>query len=530
MLNIYDRVLMSRSGATLVSLTVIVVGLYIFWSALEWVRSRLLVRLSLRIDWEIAGKAFDAAFRRHVARKNVNVHQVLMNLLTLRQFLTGQPILAIMDAPFAIVFIVIGGIFHPYLAVFAVVASMLMLIATYSTQKVSTPVLRAAHDASVEANRLAAFNMRHAETGLALGMQSAIRQRWYDRHRGFLELHVGASEATGLVGGVSTFLVRALPSLQLGLGGWLAIEGQISGGMVIAASVLISKAVAPINKLLSSWKDIVSARQAYDELNMLIAEDEAEAAQMQLPAPTGRVTVVDAAAVPPGAGKAVLSGINFAIEPGHTVAVVGPSAAGKTCLTKLLIGVWKPGRGSVRLDGVEICDWNHEDLGLKIGYVPQEIDFFEGTIAENIARFGAVDPAKVVEAAKLIGTHEMILSFSKGYDTVLGENGYALSAGQKQRIAIARALYGMPKYVVMDEPNSNLDEPGEAALMNGIAELKRNGSTVILTTHRPKLIGAVDYLLVLNGGVQLRFAPAKEMLDTVRKMRPAEAVKPASRT
>lgn len=523
MLNVYDRVLASRSVPTLVSLTIIIVGLYVFWSALEWIRSRLLVRLALRVDWELAGQVFDAAFRRHVRRKSANTHQVLNNLLTLRQAMTGQPMLAVMDAPFSLVFIIIGGIFHPYLAIFALVSSALMIVATYSTQRLSSPSLRAANDASAEASRLAAFNMRHAESGFALGMQPAIRSRWYDRHRGFLELQVNASETTGLLGGVSGFLVRALPSLQMGLGAWLAIEGLITGGMVMVASVLISKAVAPINRLLGNWKEIVTARQAYDQLNALLSEDEVTGSQMKLPAPIGRLVVSDAAGIPPGAQKSVIAGLNFTVEPGQNVAIVGPSAAGKTSLTKLLVGVWKPARGSVRLDGVEISDWNHDELGALIGYVPQEIDFFEGSISENIARLGEVDAEKVVLAAKLIDTHEMILSFPKGYDTVLGENGFNLSAGQRQRIAIARAFYGMPRYVVMDEPNSNLDEPGELALTAAIEALKKQGTTVILTTHRPRLINIVDNILVLRAGTQLRFAPAQTMLESVRNIQAANA-------
>ncbi len=526
MLNVYDRVLSSRSVPTLVSLTIIIVALYVFWSALEWVRSRLLVRLGLRVDWELAGQVFDAAFRRHVRRKSANTHQVLNNLLVLRQAMTGAPMLAVMDAPFSIVFIIIGAIFHPYLAIFATVASLLMLVATYSTQKLSTPVLMAANDASAEASRLAAFNMRHAETGYALGMQPAIRRRWYDRHRGFLELQAGASETTGLLGGFSGFLVHALPSLQMALGAWLAIEGLITGGMVIVASMLISKAVSPINKLLGNWKEIVTARQAYDQLNLLLAQDEAGGAQMQLPAPLGRLVAADVAGIPPGAEKPVIAGVNFTLEPGSTLAIVGPSAAGKTSLTKLLVGVWKPARGSMRLDGVEISDWNHDELGSQIGYVPQEIEFFEGTISENIARLGDVDADKVVAAARLIGTHEMILAFPKGYDTVLGENGYALSAGQRQRIAIARALYGLPRYIVMDEPNSNLDEPGEVSLTEAIEALKKQGSTIILTTHRPRLINIVDHILVLRAGAQLRFAPAQAMLDTVRKIQTGAAASP----
>ena len=449
MWNTFDRVISSRSGVTLVSLTVLVVGLYIFWSALEWLRSRLMVRLSLRIDWELAADVFDASFRRYVGRRNVNVHQLLGDLLALRQLLTGAPVLALMDAPFAVIFVIIGAIFHPLLAVFVVIATLLMLIAGYSTQKISGPILRAANDESAEAQRVAANSLRQAEATLALGMMGVVRTRWYARHRKFLEYQVNASEATGLTGGVSGFLAKSLPSLQLGLGAWLAIEGYITGGMVIAASMLITKSVAPIQKLVAHWQDIVLARQAYDRLNALLVDDVKSGERMQLPPPTGRLEVSHATAVPPGAAKPVALDIDFKLEPGQALGVVGPSASGKTCLTRLLIGVWRPVRGSVRLDGVELADWNHDDVGPFIGYVPQEIEFFEGSIAENVARLGPVEPEKVIAAARLIGMHETILGFPQGYDTRLGDTGFALSGGQRQRLAIARALYGSPRYVAI---------------------------------------------------------------------------------
>ncbi len=518
MMNVFDRVISSRSGVTLVSLTLLILALYIFWSAIEWIRSRLMVRLSLRIDWDLSADIFDASFRRYVGRKNVNVHQLLGDLTTLRQFLTGQGVLTLMDAPFAVVFIIVGALFHPYLAIFAIVASVLMLIATYFTQKMTTPILKVANDANAEAARVASNSLRHAESTLALGMMGAIRQRWYNQHHRYLQNQVNASEASGLTGGFSGFLTKALPSLQMALGAFLAKQGLITGGMVMAATMLISKAVAPIQKLLANWKEIVSAKQAYDRLNALLEDDAKREMQMQLPAVMGHLQVSKAAAVPPGHNQAVLADIDFQVLPGQAVAVVGPSAAGKTCLARLLVGVWKPARGSVRLDGVELADWNPDEYGPQIGYVPQEIEFFEGTVAENIARLGEVDPEKVVQAAKLIGMHEIILGFPKGYDTELGETGFALSGGQRQRLAIARALYGLPKYVVMDEPNANLDEVGESALVQAVSYLKSQGSAIVMTTHRPRLVSVVDNLLVLRNGRQVGFGPAEDMINAVRNL------------
>ncbi len=529
MMSAYDRVLTSRSGVTLVSLTLVVVGFYVFWSALEWIRSRLMVRLSLRIDWELAADVFDASFRRFVARKNVNVHQLLGDLLALRQFLTGPPILSIMDAPFALLFILVAGIFHPYLAIFAAASAMLMVVLSFLTMRWTAPILKEANNANSEASRVASSNLKHAETTMALGMLGAVRKRWYAQHRLFLTHQVHASEAAGLLGGFSSFFQKALPSLQLGLAVFLAMENLITGGMVIVASMLVGKAVAPVQKLMASWKDIVAARQAYERLNDLLRDDDRWGqTPMPLPAPSGQVTVKAASAQPPGHSKLVLTNVEFSLDPGQVMAIVGPSASGKTSLVKLLLGVWTPASGSVRLDGVEISDWSHDEIGPLVGYVPQEIEFFEGTVAENIARLGAVDADKVVQAAQLAGMHETILQFPKGYDTPMGDSGFAPSGGQRQRLAIARALYGMPKYVVMDEPNSNLDEPGEQALMEAIRALKESGSTVILTTHRPRLIGMVDRMLVLKDGRQMAFDHPKDIMEAIRKLQVVSSTEPAS--
>jgi len=518
MMNTMDRVLSSRSNVTLVSLTLLVLAFYVFWSALDWIRTRLMIRISLRIDWDLAAHVFDASFRRYVGRKNINVHQLLGDLLSLRQFFTGGSALTLMDAPFAVVFIFIGALFHPYLAIFAIASSVLMVAVSYFSIKITTPILKEASDANTEATRVASSSLRQAETTLALGMLGGVRNRWYAQHRKFLTNQVNASEATGLMGGFSGFLQKALPSLQMALGTFLAIQGLITGGMIMAASMLISKAVSPIQKLIGSWKDIVSARSAYERLNELLVFDLEANKGMELPPPQGLLDVSAAVGVPPGHDKPVISDLNFRVEPGQVLAVVGPSAAGKTSLVKLLLGVWAPASGKIRLDGVEISEWSHDEVGPLVGYVPQEIEFFEGTVAENIARLGVVDAEKVIAAAKLIDMHEIILGFPKGYDTPLGETGFAPSGGQRQRLAIARAVYGMPKYVVMDEPNSNLDEVGETALINTVLALKQNGGSVVITTHRPRLINVVDMMLVLKSGRQVAYGTAADMLAAVRKL------------
>jgi ABC-type protease/lipase transport system fused ATPase/permease subunit len=316
----------------------------------------------------------------------------------------------------------------------------------------------------------------------------------------------------------------------MALAAWLAMNNLITGGMVIAATMLISKSVSPIQKLIVNWKDIVSARQSFDRLNALLVEDIQLESQMKLPPVAGNLHVDKAAAVPPGSKKPVIVNIDFSIGPGEILAIVGPIAAGKTSLIRMLVGVWKPAAGHVRLDGVEISDWDHTELGPQLGYVPQEIELYEGSIAENIARLNKPNPDLVVKVCQLLGIHEEILSFPEGYNTKLGSTGFALSGGQRQRIAIARACYGSPKYLVMDEPNANLDEAGENQLADAIQKLKGLGVAIIITTHRPRLVSVADKLLVLRAGQQVGFGPAKAMLESLRNLQvvptpePAEAV------
>lgn len=526
MWNAFDRVLSSRSVVTLVSLTTLVVGVYLFWSAMEHVRGRLMVRLSLRVDWELAAEVFDASFRRSVGRRALNVQQVMADLLELRQFLGGRGVLALISAPFALVFIIVGAVFHPYLAVFSLVSTAVMLIATLVNRRITTAAIKAANDANQQSLHLAGAVLRQSEATLALGMMPAMRRRWHRKHREFLMLQVNSSEAAGVGQGFTSFLQNSFSSLGMALGLFLAIEGLITGGMVMAASMLIARSVSPLQQLIAHWPSIVRARQAFDRLNLLLAEDEKREQQMALPAPTGRLSVQGLSAAAPGGGKTVLADVAFTLEPGQALAVVGPSASGKSTLAKLLVGVWKPAAGSVRLDGVEVSDWNHDELGPRMGYVPQEIEFFEGSVAENIARLGEVDAEKVVAAARLVGMHETILAWPQGYDTPLGDGtGFALSGGQRQRLSIARALYGDPAFIVFDEPNANLDEAGEQALINTLRHLRERGVTVVLTTHRPRVIGIADRMLVLKQGRQVGFGPPKDLFAAVQaKPAPAGAV------
>jgi len=516
MWNLFDRVIAARSGVTLVSLTLLVLLAYGFWSGLEWVRQRLMIRISLRMDWDIAARVFDTAFRHHVARKDVDVHQVLDDVVRLRQFLTGTPILSLMSAPFGFVFIIIGWAFHPYLAIFILVASVLQLIAALTTSRISTPAIREANNASAAASRLAAQSLAKANTALALGMHGAIRKHWFAKHQRFLGLEVNASESAGLIGGFTSFLSHALPSMQFALGAYLAIEGHITGGMVLAATFLLTRAIKPIREIMGSWAAIQSARQSLERLNALVADDETQQERMVLPPPSGKLDV-ERLTIQVGSSRPILDGIHLSLEPGDILGVIGPTASGKTSLTRALVGLWPATSGHVRLDGADIAPWIRDDLGQYIGYAPLEVDLFEGTIAENIARLSDVDPDKVVAAARTVGIHETILSFPKGYDTHIGSMGHALTGGQRQRLVIARALYNNPTYIVMDEPNASLDDEGEQALIKLLRELKSRKTTVVFTTHRIKLLIAADKLLVLQEGRMLMYGATNEVVAQLKQ-------------
>lgn len=373
---------------------------------------------------------------------------------------------------------------------------------------------------AIRANAQAANQLRNAEAIEAMGMLEPIRLRWLKLHESMLNAQSVASERASVISGISKGLRIALQSLVLGLGAWLVVRNEITAGMMIAGSILMGRALAPVELLISSWKGFVSARSSYARLDALLSTFPERPAGLRLPAPQGNVTLEGVSAAPPAMQRPVLLNVSFSLRAGEVLGVIGPSASGKSTLARLLVGVWPALGGKVRLDGVDLFAWNKDEVGPYIGYLPQDIELFEGSVAENIARFGNIDDGKVVEAARLAGVHDMILRFPAGYDTPIGADGVMLSGGQRQRIALARAVYGNPALVVLDEPNSNLDDLGEQALVGAVRTLKARGVTVVLITHRTSIIGVVDRLLVLREGQVALFGPRDHVLAALRAPAP----------
>lgn len=517
LMNLFDRVLSSRSTTTLVSLTVLLLAVYAFTNAIEWLRRRLLVRFAMRLDWDTSINVFDASFRKFAGRTSVNVQQIMGDMVELRNFFQGSPFLCLLQVPFAIMFAIVAYFFHPWLCYFAFSCLAILLVLAYFKQRAATPLMRAANAVAAENDRKVSESLRHSETALALGMMSNIRNRWYHSHETDLMVQANATEASGLLGGVASLLTRALPQLSIGLMIFLAVQGEVTGGMAIAGMFLISKTMKPVQGLMNEWPKLVRAKLAKERLEELLIDDVAWHHRMSLPAPTGELDVAGLYALTPDRSATILSGIRFKVSPGQVLAIVGPSAAGKTTLVKHLVGILEPTSGSVRLDGASISDWIRSDDCPNIGYVPQETMLLEGTVAENIARMGDVDSDAVVKAARLAGIHRTILAYPKGYETAVGENGHPVTGGERQRLLIARALYGDPSFIVMDEPSSSLDAQSEKRLLETIDKLREEGRTVILTSHKPSVVSTADLVLVLESGTQTGFGPANEIAQQAKK-------------
>ncbi len=526
MMQVYDRVLNSRNEMTLLMISLITLGLYALLGALEWVRSQVLVRASVRLDKQLNERVFGATFDATLRGAGGNPAQALSDLTNLRQFLTGNGLFAFFDAPWAPIYLIVISILHPWLGLFSLVGGILLIGLTWLTEKLTQKPLSEANTMGMLANNFASNNLKNAEAIEAMGMLPAIRQRWLTKHMRGMALQQIASDRAGGIGAATRFVRLTQQSLILGLGALLVIEGKLSPGGMIAASILMGRVLAPIEQLIGVWKNLISARAAYDRLVALLKTIPARQTGMSLPAPKGNVALENVIATVPNSQTVILKGINASIPAGQVVGVIGPSASGKSTLARLLVGVWPATSGKVRLDGADLYSWNKAELGPSIGYLPQDVELFEGTIAENIARFGEVDPDKVVRAAQRAGVHEMILRFPKGYDSPIGIGGSFLSGGQRQRIALARALYGDPVLVVLDEPNSNLDDVGEQALVRAVLDLKNQGSTVIVVTHRTNIVSVVDRLLVLRDGTVHLFGPRNDVLAALAKA--AQAAAPAA--
>ncbi len=517
MLQVYDRVMTSRSEETLLMITIIVAWMFITMGLLDFTRSRMLIRISAKMDDRLSTRVYQAMGKASLIAPNSNTAQALADLTSLRQFMTGTGPLAFFDLPWVPIYFGIMYLFHPWLAYFALFAALVLITITLINSVSTNKPLQEAQSSSAQSSQLMQAQLRNSEVVHAMGMGGNMMNRWLSSHFESLKKQGKASDRAAIWANMSKTLRMMFQSLMLGLGGYLAISNEISGGMVIAGSILMGRALAPIDQLLGAWKPFSAARESYKRLNELLTTYPIEAAPMSLPPPKGTVSAEQLMVLAPGTRTPVLQGINFTVNAGEALVVLGPSAAGKSSLIRAIVGVWPGASGSIRIDGTEIAHWNREELGPYIGYLPQDVELFGGTVAENIARFGETDSAKVVAAAEAAGVDELIRHLPDGYDTRIGVGGSSLSGGQRQRIGLARALYGSPSLVILDEPNANLDDVGEKCLIAACVKLKEQGTSLILVTHRPNILSIADKVLVLKDGKMHMFGARDQVLQELTK-------------
>jgi PrtD family type I secretion system ABC transporter len=517
MLQIYDRVLSSRSVPTLVALTVFLVGAYAFQGALDLIRSRVVVRAAALLDQHLALAVHGAVIRLAVATRHPgDGPQPVRDLDQIRAFLTGAGPIAIVDLPWIPVFLSICFLIHPLLGAAATAGGIALFTITLLTERASRgPARAAAHDAGMR-SVMVESGRRNGETIMAMGMAGALAQRWVGVNNRYIAAIGRLSDVAGGFGSASKVLRLLLQSVILGLGAYLVIKQELTAGAMIAASIMMGRALAPIEIAIANWRAFVAARQSITRLSEALVRAEPKRASTTLPKPTRRLDVEQVTVAAPGSATPIVTAVGFGLNSGEVLGIIGPSGAGKTSLVRSLVGIWRPVKGNVRLDGATLDQWDPELLGRHIGFVSQTVELFDGTISENIARMSVVpDATAVLHAARAAGAHDMILRLPSGYDTPIGEGGEALSGGQRQRIALARALYGDPFLVVLDEPNSNLDGEGEVALRQAIIDLKARGAIVVLIAHRPSVLAVCDRLLVLAGGMQRDFGPRDEILRKI---------------
>lgn len=501
MIQVSGRVVPSSSVSTLVMLTLILTVLMLTLGSLEWVRSRIMVRISNRLDALLSHDVYRASFRRALDSGGMDASaQSLNDLTSLRQFLSGNGLFAFFDAPWLPIYVAVMFMFHPLYGWVTVGCAIVLICLAVLNQRFTGKALVEANKENVAASLHTTKTLRNAEVIESMGMLRTLMSRWAKRQRKVLRLQSYASDKSGIITSVSKTFRQWTQSMMLALGAYLVITHEITPGLLMAGSLLLGRALSPIDQMIGSWKGFVGARVQYNRLNETLEKLSAEAERMKLPAPQGHIQVENLIVTPPGAKTPVIRNISFVAPAGTVVGIVGPSAAGKSTLVRALMGVWAPQHGVVRLDGADISAWDKHELGPHVGYLPQDIELFEGSISENIARFEAIDAEKTVHAAKVAGVHEMILMLPDGYDTVIGSDGINLSGGQRQRIGLARALYGNPRLIVLDEPNSNLDDVGERALGVALQKIKETGATVFIVSHRPNILARLDRVMVLSAG------------------------------
>jgi ATP-binding cassette subfamily C protein len=526
MLQIYDRVITSRNATTLVMLTLIAAFLLIVYATLEKIRSAILVRLGVLFSTLARSRLFDAVLKGTLLQPGRGHTQALRDLDTIREFLTGSGLISFCDAPWVPIFVIGCFILHPWYGYIATGGAVLIFCSAIANEFMTRKHLKAASTNAVVANAYASATFRNAEVLYAMGMLPKLRDRWVSRQDEGLLLQAAASDRAGHLIALSKFIRAFLQVAILGTGAYLSIEQDSTPGAMIAASIIMGRALAPVEIAVANWKSFVAARSAYDRIVGLFGVLPEDIQKMPLPAPQGHLAVESVVAVPPGGKDPVLRGVSFSLRPGEALGILGPSAAGKSSLARVLVGVWTPSIGKVRIDGAELAHWAPERLGQHIGYLPQDVELFSGTIAENIARFTEQDEEEIIAAARMAGVHDMVQSMPGGYNTQIGEGGLTLSGGQRQRIGLARALYGKPAYVILDEPNASLDADGEAALLSAIQQLRQSGCTTVLITHKTNILATVDKILVMAQGQVAGFGNRDEVLSKL--LGPRLAPVPAS--
>ncbi len=528
MLTVYDRVVSSGSLSTLTMLTILMVSLLLAVGGFEWVRSMILVSASNRLEKILRSRVSDATFERSLLTGGMVANaQPLGDLTALRQFLTGNGLFAFFDAPWFPIYIGIMFMFHTWFGVAGILSGIVMVALAYANEASTNKLLKDANLESSKASNNFQSSLRNAEVVSAMGMAGDVRRRQDTLFDSVLEKQSSASKKAGMWAGITKSFRLIVQSLLLGLGAFLALNQQISPGMMIAGSLLLGRALGPIDMLVGSWKGFSLARAQYERLQELLEQIPPTPESMSLPAPQGKLDVEQISVAPPGSKNLVVRGVTFELAPGDVLGMVGPSASGKSTLARALLGVWPCFGGKVRLEGADIASWNREELGPFIGYLPQDIELFDGSIADNIARFKNADSEDIVAAARLAGVHDMILRLPNGYDTIIGGAGGILSGGQRQRIGLARAVFGCPSLIILDEPNSNLDDEGEKELVEALRRIKAEGSTIIVITHRTMVLQSVDKILVMKEGAAVSFGPKDQVLASLT--RPAAVPRSAAK-
>lgn len=528
MLQMYDRVLVSRSEVTLLVLTALAVGLLMIYGILEAVRTRILTRIGLQFDELMSGRMLNMVFDIAVRRPSVGApQQIIRDADSLRDFISGPAITALCDAPWVPVFIGACFILHPMLGSIALAGAILVFALAASNELLTKKILSEANKLWLKAVNDSVISLRNSEIVKALGMISAIKMGWTRNRDNALVYQSSANDRAGTIMALSRFVRMGLQVVILAAGAYLAIQNQITPGTMIAASIIMGRALAPVEMAVGQWKNFISVRNAYNRINDLVEGHPDDPEVMDLPAPTGKISLQGVFVAAPEQSTAILTNITINFAPGTITGIVGPSGCGKSSLARVLVGVWPALRGAVRYDGADIRNWSSEKLGPHIGYMPQDVELFDGTVAQNICRFQNVEADEIVAAATQAGVHELILQLPGGYDTNIGPGGQALSGGQRQRIALARALYKGPQVIVLDEPNSNLDAAGEKALTDAIIRAKKSGATVIVVSHRPSLLSSTDIIMVMNKGAVLKVGSRDSVLSELSSGKPITNNTPA---